>query len=149
MKRIQRGPVHGISFKLQEEERERKDNYVPEVSALDTTVSGLDIDPDTDVRFFEQLIHWFFWATVIDFLKNRNFLSVLTSISIVTSHPLFPLLFKIVHPDANERSFPALHVHEFNLQSPIMHMQLKIEMVWECTVHDLICGLMPMTCNPF
>ena len=72
MRRIQDGPVRGISFKLQEEERERKDQYVPEVSALDftqNTESGL-LNVDTETH---------------DLLKSLGFEDIPTQVVHVTA----------------------------------------------------------------
>lgn len=69
MKRIQKGPVRGISIKLQEEERERRDNYVPKESVL-CTRSNMTHET---CRMIKELVFIFlyFYFTYLGFHQDR------------------------------------------------------------------------------
>ena len=69
MKRIQIGPVRGISLKLQEEERERRLGFVPEVSALDPKVWDGEVDGVTK----EMLVELGFPDLNVNVKENRGY----------------------------------------------------------------------------
>jgi len=70
MKRIARGPVRGISFKLQEEEREKRDSYVPPVSAVRT--DHIQIDPETKAMLRSMEFHNLQGLEVIEAAQNAQ-----------------------------------------------------------------------------
>lgn len=64
MKRIERGPVRGISIKLQEEERERRDNYMPDISVIDPSlIAPFKVDQNVKAML-DGLVSFCFYTTI-------------------------------------------------------------------------------------
>ena len=74
MKRIQKGPVKGISLKVQEEERERRLDWVPKTSEI--KLERVEVDEQTkemiSKQFGEDFLNKLNLETKKDFVKEKR-----------------------------------------------------------------------------
>merc|ERR1711988_200973 len=113
MKRIARGPVKGISLKLQEEEREKRLDYIPDISAVDLMIEdGIEIDTDTK-----------------NMLRNMDMQNLLASMLYLTRI--------VVHMVTALLAATALHAHKTNVILPSSCMQRRR---WLSVTQPTLCN---------